>query len=147
MAAIWRALTVKEAETAEGHEDARLRGRTYAIPFEDVWSAARALASVGMRGWRMVSADDDEGVIQVEATGMLRRSRVDDVVIRVTLDRNAQTRVDARAAAREGRGDLGRNARSIGRFFRALDRAVVEARRHRLHPDAPASGKRRRGSA
>ena len=128
---IGRALTSNVAETAQAHEDPRLRGRTYAIPFEDVWSAARALATVGLRGWRLVSADDEAGVMNVEATTRLRR-RIDDVVIRITLDENAQTRVDARSAARTGSGDLGRNARRLGRFFRALDEAVVEARRHRL---------------
>ena len=128
---IWRALTTNVAETAQAHEDPRLRGRTYAIPFEDVWSAVQALATVGLRGWRLVSADDEEGVVHVESTTLVRR-RIDDVVIRVGLDENGQTRVDARAAARQGRGDLGRNARRLDRFFRALDRAVVEARRQRL---------------
>lgn len=128
---IWRALTANVAETAQAHEDPRLRGRTYAIPFEDVWNAVQALVTVGLRGWRLVSADDEEGVVNAEATTLVRR-RIDDIVIRVGLDENGQTRVDARAAARQGRGDLGRNARRLDRFFRALDRAVVEARRQRL---------------
>lgn len=128
---MWRALTVNVAETAQAHEDPRLRGRTYAIPFEDVWSAAQALATVGLRGWRLVSSDDEQGVINAEATTWPRK-KIDDVVIRVSLDENAQTRVDARSAAREGRGDWGRNARRLNRFFRALDHAVPEARRQRM---------------
>ncbi|HUF11919.1 MAG TPA: DUF1499 domain-containing protein [Longimicrobiales bacterium] len=142
MPGIWRALTRNVAETAQAHEDARLRGRTYAIPFEDVWNAAQAVAGVGMRGWRIVSSDDEEGVIHAESTTLMRR-KIDDVSIRITLDRDAQTRVDARSAARAGRGDLGRNARRLNRFFHALDRAVVDARRRRLEsrPAAtPASG-------
>jgi len=127
------------AETAQAHEDPRLRGRTYAIPFEDVWNAAHALAGGGLRGWRVVSSNDQEGVIHAEAK-LLFGDRLDDVTIRVGLDRDAQTRVDARAAARQGRTDWGRNARRLRRFFRALDRAVVEARRRRLGSTHDARG-------
>ena len=116
--------------TAQAHEDERLRGRTYAIPFEDVWNAAQALVTVGLRGWRLVSSDDEEGVITAEATTLLGK-KIDDIVIRVGLDENAQTRVDGRASARAGR-DWGRNARRLRGFFTALDKAVVEARRQRL---------------
>ena len=139
-----RGLTTSVAETAQAHEDARLRGRTYAIPFEDVWNAANALATVGLRGWRVASADDESGVINAEATTLFG-NKVDDILIRVSLDENAQTRVDARAAARQGRGDWGRNARRLKRFFGALDRAVIEARRQRLaarKPDGAAAGRR-----
>ena len=118
------------AETAQAHEDPRLRGRTYAIPFEDVWNAAMALATVGLRRWRVVASDDEEGVIRAEATTFWRK-RIDDVVIRVTLDENAQTRVDASSATREGSA-WGRNERRLRRFFEALDKAVIEARRQRL---------------
>jgi hypothetical protein len=126
------------AETAQAHEDARLRGRTYAIPFEDVWNAALALASVGQRGWRVVRSDDEEGVINAVARTM--RGRTDDIVIRVSLDEDAQTRVDARAVARQGRTDWGRNARRLRRFFRALDSAVVETKRQRLESKRGARG-------
>ena len=128
---MWRALTVNIAETAQAHEDVRLRGRTYAIPFEDVWNAAHTVATVALHGWRIVSSDDQAGVIKAEATTRFGR-KIDDVWIRISLDENAQTRVDARSAARQGRGDWGRNARRLNRFFRALDHAVVEARRQRL---------------
>lgn len=134
---MWRALTDNVAATRSGHEDARLRGRTYAIPFEDVWSAACALASGGLRGWRLVACDDDSGVIEAESKSTLRR-RVDDVVIRICLDQDAQTRVDARSAARKGYGDGGRNARRLNRFFRRLDRAVVEASQARRSAREPA---------
>ena len=53
-----RGLTQNRAETSPTAEDRRLRGRTYAIPFETVWSAALALAGPGPR-----------------ATGALPRSR------------------------------------------------------------------------
>lgn len=126
-----RGLTKNFAETAQAHRDARLRGRTYAIPFEDVWNAAHALAAGGLPRWRIAAANDEEGVIRAEALTLVRR-KLDDIVIRISLDENAQTRVDGRASAREGRGDWGRSARRLNRFFRALDDAVVQQHRLRM---------------
>jgi hypothetical protein len=138
-----RGLTTNFAETARAHRDARLRGRTYAIPFEDVWNAAHALAAGALPRWHIAAADDEDGVIRAEAVTLVRR-KCDDIVIRVTLDENGQTRVDARAGAREGHGDWGRNARRLDRFFRALDDAVVQQNRMRMakrggKPPAPST--------
>ena len=118
---VWHALTRNRAETAADAPDRRLRGRTYAIPFEDVWQVALDLAG-RRRGWHVLEADDLEGRIRAEARTLLRF--VDDVVIRVTLDSNAQTRLDMTSASRVGKGDLGKNARRIGKFLRALDREL-----------------------
>jgi hypothetical protein len=118
-----RALTRVAAETSPDADDPRLRGRTYAVPFEEVWQAALALARGGLRGCRLRSADDLAGIINVEAANALLRS-TDDVRIRISLDQNAQTRVDARSALRRGRADLGTNARRLARFFALLDRKV-----------------------
>jgi hypothetical protein len=124
------------AETAPAHPDPRLRGRTYAIPFEDVWQAALALAGGRQRGWRVLAASDETGVIRAAATRRFPVA-VDDVVIRVMLDADAQTRVDARAAAREGRAALRRNTRRLVQFFRALDLAVERTAAQRRRPTAP----------
>jgi hypothetical protein len=118
-----RALTRNRAATAPDHPDARLRGRRYAIPFQEVWEAARVLADGGMAGWTLVEADDLEGRIRAEARTRVFRF-VDDVEIRVRLDRDAQTRVDLVSASRVGRGDLGTNARRIRRFLKRLDREL-----------------------
>jgi hypothetical protein len=118
-----RALTANVAETSTDAEDPRLRGRTYAIPFEDVWRAALSLADGGLRGWRVTSADDREGVIVAEAKTLMLRL-VDDVRIRIGLDPDAQTRVDALSVSRVGRVDFGTNARRIARFCRRLDRQL-----------------------
>jgi hypothetical protein len=117
--AVLRGLTQNRAETAVGAADPRLRGRTYAVPFDRVWGAALTLAG-RLRGWTVLHADDIEGVIRVEARTPLRF--VHDVEIRVGLDANAQTRVDLVSASRTGKADLGKNARRIGKFLRALDR-------------------------
>lgn len=116
-----RGLTRNRAATDVGSDDPRLRGRTYSIPFERVWQAALALAR-RRRGWTVTAADDVEGEIRAEARTPLRF--VDDVTIRVSLDADAQTRVDLVSASRVGRGDLGKNARRINRFLRALDRSL-----------------------
>ena len=122
-----RALSRNHAETAADDADPRLRGRTYAIPFEHVWQAASSLANGGLRRWRITGSDDTDGVIHAEAKSLVFRF-VDDVVIDVKLDADAQTRVDMQSKSRKGAIDFGANARRIGRFFRALDR--------KLHPPA-----------
>lgn len=119
------ALSRNHAETAVNEADLQLRGRTYAIPFEQVWQAACALANGGLRGWHILQADDYEGIIQAEARTLAFRF-VDDVLIRVYLDKNAQTRVDMQSRSRKGRVDFGTNARRIRKFFRALDRKLAE---------------------
>jgi hypothetical protein len=112
------------AETSPGADDARLRGGTYTIPFEDVWQAALALASGGLARWELASADDESGTIHAEARTLF--GRVSDVTIRIGLDADAQTRVDAQGMTRGARRDLGANARHIARFFRALDKRLSQ---------------------
>ena len=60
------------AETSPDERDPRLRGRTYAIPFDRVWEAARALASGGLRRWQIIESDDYEGVIRATSTILTR---------------------------------------------------------------------------
>ena len=118
------ALTRNHVATAPDHWDPRLRGRTYAIPFEQVWQASLALAKGGLRRWKLIDSDDYEGIINAEAkTFMLRYT--DDVQLRVTLDEDAQTRVDLESKSRKGSADLGTNARRAARFFKALDRKLM----------------------
>lgn len=124
--AVLRGLTGNRAETAADAADRRLRGRTYAVPFEQVWTAALGLAR-RRRGWTVLHCDDIEGLIQAEARTPLRFTH--DVRIRVGLDGNGQTRVDLVSASRVGRADLGKNARRIARFLKKLDRELATLRR------------------
>lgn len=121
----WRGMTENRVATAPDAGDARLRGRTYAIPFERVWQAALAIAR---RRWKVTATDDIEGVIRAEARTPVFRF-TDDVVLRIGLDADGQTRADMESASRVGRGDLGTNARRVRRFFRALDRALLGKQR------------------
>lgn len=126
MTGLWRGLTTNAVETDPLAGDPRLRGRSYAIPFDRVWTAALALAGGGLPRWRVLTADDQAGSIEAEATTRVFRI-VDDVRIRVGLDENGQTRVDLGWSSRNGRAGLGRGHRIAGRFTAALDRAL-EAR-------------------
>lgn len=120
---IRRALTENEAATDPASPDPELRGRTYAIPFERIWLETLEMADGDLEGWRLVEADDRMGVVKAEA-----RTRVfgwvDDLVIRIRLDPNAQTRVDMESRSRTGRGDLGANRRRIKMYFRELERRL-----------------------
>lgn len=135
MSRLLRGLTQNRAETAVDADDVRLRGRTYAIPFDQVWTAALALAQ-RHRGWTVVHSDDIEGVIRAEARTLLRFTH--DVEIRVGLDGDGQTRVDLASASRVGHADLGKNPRRVGRFLRALDRQLAGKRRFHRTPAASA---------
>lgn len=122
---IAQGLTDNEAETHPEHEDPALRGRTYGIPFDTVWRAALRIAA-SRRRWAVTRRDDLEGRIEIEATTLVF-SFVDDVEVRIVLDENAQTRVDAGSSSRKGKVDLGTNARRLRRFFEDLDREVARA--------------------
>lgn len=120
MSGILRGLTRNRAETDPRADDWRLRGRTYAIPFDRVWSAALAVCAGGLPRWSLVSADDQAGVIRARALTRLLR-RPSDVRVSIGLDENGQTRVDLASVAVGRRRDLGSNARVIHRFLDGLD--------------------------
>lgn len=136
---LWSGLTRNRASTDPRHEDPRLRGRTYAIPFVKVWGGALELASGGLRGWTLVEADEDRGILRAESTTPVFRF-VDDVRVEISLDEYGQTRVDAVSSSRTGKGDLGTNARRIRKFFRALDERVGADARTILDPTRFALG-------
>ncbi|MFO8175531.1 MAG: DUF1499 domain-containing protein [Longimicrobiales bacterium] len=133
---IRQALTRNRVETHPLHQDPGLRGRTYAIPFSRVWKEAEAMASGDLRGWEILEADEDRGLIRAEATTSVFRF-VDDVEIRLSLDENGQTRVDMTSGSRVGKGDLGKNARRVRSFFRALDRRIGPEAGQILDPTIP----------
>lgn len=114
-----RWLTENEADTRapDGPEARRL-----SVPWLQVWKTLEAEVAARDR-WTLVEADPREGRVQVEC-----RSRVfgfvDDLTVRVRLDDDGLTRVDARSAARRGVGDLGANRRRIRRLMRALERRL-----------------------
>ena len=114
-----RALTTNRAFTDAEADDPRLRGRSYAVPFAQVWTVALDIAQK-TPGWTILSSDPRAGEIVAEATTRLWRS-TDDVWIRLSLDELGQTCVEMASASRKGHGDLGTNTRRIARFLRSLD--------------------------
>jgi hypothetical protein len=117
---LFAALTRNRAETDPTAEDARLRGRTYAIPFDRVWNAALVLCGGGLPHWSIVSADDQRGIIRARAVTRLFR-RPHEVRVTIGLDANGQTRVDVVSVLLNRKRDLGANARRIRRFIVELD--------------------------
>jgi hypothetical protein len=115
-----RGLTRNRAETHPTSDDPRLRGRTYAIPFDRVWNAALVLCGGGLPRWSLLEADDTNGIIRAQAlTRVFRRPH--DVRITIGLDANGQTRVDVAAILLRSKRDLGANRRRIHSFLDRLD--------------------------
>lgn len=121
---MWKGFTDRCAHSSADAADARLVGRTYAIPFSEVWDAAARLAGGGLRGWTTPCLDDQQGVLEARVRGLVLRFPA-DFVITVALDENAQTRVDLTARGKHRGGDFGVNARRINRFCNALDEALA----------------------
>ena len=60
-----RALTTNRAATDPRSDDPRLLGRTYAIPFDQVWTACLVLVE-RPRHWTLLQAHDLDGYLSVE---------------------------------------------------------------------------------
>ena len=125
-----------QAATDVAHEDPALRGRTYAIPFERVWQAALGVAGGGLSRWSLIRSDDVTGHILAEIGPALLRPAA-DVLIKVTLDADAQTRVDLSTSSRTERWDLGASHRRVRAFFRTLDRYLQVQDGQILDPAGP----------
>ena len=123
MRGILKGLTETQATTDPTSDDRRLLGRTYAIPFQDVWQASIGLCGGGLRGWSILSSDDQRGVVEAISKTLVFGLE-DDVRVEIQLDQNGQTRVDLWCASRKSRANLGRSRRLIGRFLRRLDRRL-----------------------
>ncbi len=126
-------LTGNSVRTRPDSPDPRLQGRTYAVPFDAVWHSSVMLAGGGLRGWSIRESDDIAGLIRAESRTLVFRF-VDDVEVRITLDEDAQTRVDLSSSSRVGRADFGTNARRVGRFLKRLDRTLGVGPEHILDP-------------
>ena len=80
----------------------------------------RALAVVKAKGWTIVEADRDAGVIDAYDRSFWF-GFTDDIAIRVTKS-DSGSRVDIRSGARQGRGDLGVNAARVRAFLTTVRR-------------------------
>lgn len=121
--------------TRPDHEDPVLRGRTYSIPFDPVWRAAVELAGRGLPRWSVVREDDGPGVIHAEVKPLLWGEN-SDVLLRIGLDGNGQTRVDMVASSRGKGRDWGVSRRRVVSFFTALDRRLSASPEQIVSPSA-----------
>jgi len=79
----------------------------------------RAEAAARALGWTVVDVDPEDGRLEAYDVTPLFRF-VDDVVVRVRPAPAGGSVVDVRSRSRDGKGDLGANARRIHAFRRAL---------------------------
>lgn len=114
---------VATQSTNPDHADGALRGRTYAIPFDRVWNAAIGLASGGLSRWTLLDSDDQTGRIEANVRGLMLKMPA-TIRIRITLDGNAQTRVDVDSTPERSGTDLGAARRRIRRFIASLDQTL-----------------------
>jgi len=119
-----RGLFTNGAGTGDHALDPRLASRVYAIPFDRVWNQAVELTNTGLPRWKLIYADDHEGIIRAEVVATRLRPAL-RVTIRIGLDLDAQTCVAAEALAPERRVDFGASARALARFLGALDQALA----------------------
>ena len=95
------------------------------VPIRVSSDPARALAlaeeTARELGWEVVSVDPAAGTLVARQTTRIFRF-VDDVVVRVRPGADGGALVDVRSKSRDGRGDLGTNARRIRAFAERLPR-------------------------
>jgi uncharacterized protein (DUF1499 family) len=116
----WLTENVADTRTPDGPDF-----RLYAAPFADAWDSLLNLIHQ-RRGWKLVHADEELGLMTVMCAAPVLRFR-DDLTIWVSLDENGLTRVEARSESRVGKGDLGVNRRRIERLLQRLDGTVGPA--------------------
>lgn len=79
----------------------------------------RAVDAARSLGWEVLAQDGGAGAFYARhATSIFRF--VDDVVVRISPD-GSGSRIDVRSKSRDGRGDLGANAKRIRAFLDELD--------------------------
>ncbi len=79
---------------------------------------AHAVATAEELGWEVVHRDAAAGTINARESSAVFKF-VDDVVIRIRPGAGSGSAIDLRSKSRDGRGDLGANAKRIRAFFAA----------------------------
>lgn len=87
---------------------------------QQVWEKVRMLART-MPGWTITHEDPSRRTIEGYETSRLFRFH-DDFVVEVRAHPSGGSEVHMRSKSRDGRGDLGVNARRIRRFLEMLER-------------------------
>jgi len=120
MFGMWPVINIVETGRTPQYPD--ITPRTYPTSQERVFDAAMHAVNRLPR-WGVVSYDERNGEIRVEATTRVLRF-VDDITIHVEPN-DEGARVHVRSASRVGKGDFGQNARNIRAFLSELDRQLA----------------------
>jgi uncharacterized protein (DUF1499 family) len=92
------------------------------LPQPPAETFVRAQRAAGQLGWKTTYSDPGAGVFEAQCTSPTFLF-VDDIVVRVRPEGEG-SRIDVRSKSRDGKGDLGMNAKHI----RAFARSVVEGK-------------------
>lgn len=90
-------------------------------PALQVHQRVKAIATSKLFGWTITQEKENYSGFEAIAITRLFRWK-DDVVVRIRPDGDNACVVDVRSRSREGKGDLGANARRIRRFLEALQK-------------------------
>ena len=112
-----RLFVVNDITTGESAAYPTLRSRVYYAEVEAAMTAAEQ-ALPGLPGWKLVSRDAGNAILEAEAASVLG---TDDVSVYFFDLGHGQARVTIRARTRAGGGDLGRNAKHIKQLQAAMD--------------------------
>ena len=95
---------------------------TIRVPWTPAETVARARALAEGRGWEIVTADPEQGIMEAVDTSFFFRFK-DNVVVRVRPESDGSgSIVDMRSISRVGVSDVGVNARRVRRFLADLQR-------------------------
>lgn len=92
-----------------------------AVPFDMAYQAA--LDTVNKRGWKIVTAEPQEGRIEATDTTFWFEFK-DDIMIRVRPEGEQGSRIDVRSTSRVGLSDLGANAKRVKMLLDDIETAV-----------------------
>ncbi len=114
-----RLFTVRDITTGESAAYPTLRSRVYYTEISRAMTAAEQ-AIKRLPGWKLVSRDDGDGIMEATAAGSFKLLTEDVTVYFFDLG-HGQSRVTLRARSRAGFGDLGRSAAFIRQLQTAMD--------------------------
>jgi hypothetical protein len=95
-----------------------LESRVFNVPFDQMFQRVIRYIEAPDNRMEVTYRDPDQGIIEGVATTRMFRFK-DDFIVRLEKDGD-RTRVDMRSKSRDGKSDLGANAKRIKRFLDSL---------------------------
>ena len=91
------------------------------VPYDMAYQAA--LDTVNRKGWKIVTAEPEEGRIEATDTTFWFEFK-DDIMIRVLPEGEQGSRIDVRSVSRVGLSDLGANVKRVKNLLDDIEGAV-----------------------